>query len=214
MTSGIREDGERLLKWTLASSAGAASAFVVFALVWGWPLQTVATGFQSLGVVLSLLGVGVVRGWLARTHRATVKALAATKGRIQRSWGRRREQLRHWWARKRGKTISAIITAGAASATAGGGGATVTVGHARVDRDAVSDREWLAWLDDRVELILQRLDQGDKARSAVHEDLVRRLGGQRDELRAEMDHATQQGWELIVSGLAYSAIGTVLGGWV
>jgi hypothetical protein len=203
---------ERVLQSVLAGSGGAALAFVVFALVWAWPLQTVASGLQALGVVLSLFGVGVVRGWIARTHRAAVTALAAAKGRIHRSWARRREQLRHWWARKRGTTIPAIVKTGAASMS-GGGSATVTVGHVRINRDAVTDREWLAWLDDRVELILTRLDEADKARDVMHEDLLRRLDRQRDELRAEMDHATQQGWELIVTGLAYSAIGTVLGGW-
>jgi hypothetical protein len=205
------EAGERVLQSVLAGSAGAAFAFVVFSLVWTWPLQTVAAALQSLGVVLSLFGVGVVRGWIARMYRATVDALAATKRRLQRSWARRREQLRRWWARKRGKTIPAIIKAGTVSGSGGMAG-TVTTGHARVNRDAVTELEWLAWLDDRVELIFQRLDQGDEARNAVHEDLIRRLDRQRHELRAEMDHATQQGWELIVTGLAYSAIGTILGG--
>jgi hypothetical protein len=204
--------GVRLLQSVLAGSTGAAAAFVVFALAWTWPLQTVAAGLQALGVLLSLLGVGVVRGWIARTHRAAVNALVATKGWIQRSWARRRGQLRHWSARKRGKTTPAIIKAGTVSGSGGMAG-TVTTGHARVNRDAVTDREWLAWLDDRIELIFQRLDQGDKVRETVHEDLIRRLGRHRDELRAEIDHATQQGWELIVSGLAYSAIGTVLGAW-
>jgi hypothetical protein len=161
------EPAERVLQSVLAAAAGAATTFVVFALVWTWPLQTVATGLQVLGVGLTLLGVGVVRGWIARTHRATINALAAAKGRMRRSWARRREQLRRWWARKRGKTIPSIVKAGSSSMSGGGNG-TLTVEHARINRDVVTDREWLAWLDDRVDLILRRLDEGDKARDDAH----------------------------------------------
>ena len=42
---------------------------------------------------------------------------------------------------------------------------------------------------------------------------IARLQAQRDTLRAELVAATQDGWELIVLGVALSAVGTVLGIW-
>jgi DNA-binding ferritin-like protein (Dps family) len=58
----------------------------------------------------------------------------------------------------------------------------------------VSERDWLAHLDDRREI------------RAMHN----RMDVVADELRDEIEAATRQGWQLIVSGIVLQAVGTLL----
>ena len=146
-----------------------------------------------------------MRSWL---QIAADTAIDAKRG-LERWWAIRRQQLRMWWIRRRGRTTPAYIS-GTASATSSAH-ATLTVQRQRVDRETVSDREWLASLDDRVEAIFELMDHGERNRTAEHEDVNRRLAVQRAELRAEIGRQTRQGWELILAGLAWLALGTGLG---
>jgi len=75
----------------------------------------------------------------------------------------------------------------------------------------VSDRDWLTFLDDRVELIFELIDQAERNRGAQREDINERLAAQRHDLRGEIQRATREGWQLIVAGLAWSLAGTVIG---
>ncbi|MGH2839724.1 MAG: hypothetical protein ACRDKY_02730 [Solirubrobacteraceae bacterium] len=187
----------------VAASIAAALALVAApAIVWSWPPQIVGGALQILGIVLALLGVASVQSWLAKT------AIEARHG-LDLLWARCRRSLVDRWARLRGRPV--VHLRGASLAATSDIAATLTVERPRVDRAAVSDGEWLALLDDRVESLFGRIDQADRARGQDREDAGRRLEDQRNELRAEIRRETRQGWQLIVAGLAWSLIGTFVG---
>lgn len=84
------------------------------------------------------------------------------------------------------------------------------VQRSRVDREDVSERDWLAHLDDRLYWLLDTLDaerrQDEEARAALR----RQIAEQGDTLRGEIEETTRQGWQLIVAGLVLQALGAVL----
>jgi hypothetical protein len=94
-----------------------------------------------------------------------------------------------------------------------GGSATlkVEVQRHRVDRDTISDRDWLAYLDDRLASVFDLMDTAEKRRYEEREEFGRRLGVQRDELRAEIRRETRNGWQLVAWGLGYTFVGVVIG---
>jgi hypothetical protein len=157
--------------------------------------------------MLSLLGVAVVRAWLERTADAATEA----KRGVARWWALRRDQLRRWWARLRGRPVAVNLTA--TDLAFGSDSASVTVTRGRANRATITDRDWLALLDDQVESLLRRLDEETAARLADRQEWDERIAAYRDEMREEILKATRQGWELIVVGLICSLIGTVLSFW-
>jgi hypothetical protein len=76
----------------------------------------------------------------------------------------------------------------------------------------VSDRDWLAHLDDRVESLRVLVDQGAAARSADRATFDKQLDSHRQELREEILRSTRDGWQLIAAGLVLSALGIIIGG--
>lgn len=175
-------------------------------VVWSWPAQVVASGLQLLGIALTVLGVAVVRSWL---QLAADKAIEAKHG-LERWSSLRREQLRRLWARLRKRPVVVHLRSVDLATTTEIAG-TLTVQRSRVNRDTISDREWIALLDDRLESLYDRMDQAEQARGQDRDDNRHRIDAQRNELRAEIQHETRQGWELIVAGLGWSAIGTAIG---
>jgi hypothetical protein len=117
-----------------------------------------------------------------------------------------------FWARLTHKPRPANIRAVSAHAQLEAS-ATVTVEgqRHRADRNTISDRDWLAHLDDRLDSVFDLLDAADKRRSEERQEFARRLGIQRDELRAEIVRETRNGWQLVAWGLGYTFIGVVLG---
>ena len=103
-----------------------------------------------------------------------------------------------------------IHRAGAGGATARGG-ITATGVRGRVDRETISNREWLAHLDDQVAGLFAHLTRVEERRAADRVELEQQLDAQRTGLRAEIKRETRHGWQLIVAGLAWSAAGTVVG---
>jgi hypothetical protein len=117
------------------------------------------------------------------------------------------------WARLTHRPRPAIIRAASAQARAGASASlTAEVTHHRVDRNTISDRDWLVYLDDRLESAFDLLDNAEQRRYKERQGLDRRLGIQRDELRAEIVRETRNGWQLVAWGLGYTFIGVVLGG--
>jgi hypothetical protein len=167
-------------------------------------LKWLGVSLQLLGVALTLFGLAVVHSWL---ERATAAASEAKRG-IARWWAIRKEAANHWWRRLLGKPI--FVQRFASDQITLSDSATATVRRARVDRATVSDRDWLTFLDERVESIFVLLDQASRARAEEVDQWNRRLTEHRDELREEILLATRQGWQLIVCGLLSSAIGIVL----
>ena len=92
------------------------------------------------------------------------------------------------------------------------GSLTAQVTHHRVDRNTISDRDWLVYLDDRLESVFDALDKAEQRRYEERQEFDRRLGIQRDELRAEIVRETRNGWQIVAWGLGYTFIGVVLGG--
>lgn len=206
MSSENKAQRDRLTRWLVGGSLALAAALAVVAVVWSWPAQVVANALQLLGIALTALGVAVVRSWL---ELARDKAIDAKHG-LDRWSAIRREQLRRLWARLRKRPVLVHLH-GLSVAQSSDAAVELTVQRRRVDRDTISDREWLAFLDNRGESILKLMDQAERNRSAERENLNRRLHAQRDQLRAEIRRETRQGWELIVAGLVWSAIGTAVG---
>ncbi len=183
-------------------------ALVAIAAVLSWPTRALANALQLLGIGLTALGVAVVRSWL---QLAADKAVDAQHG-LQRRSALRRDQLRRHWSRlRRRKAVVSVHSINLEAAQTTDAALELTVDRPGVDRDTVSEREWLAFLDNRVNSLFKLMDQAEQNRSAEHEDLNRRLSAQRDELRAEIQRETRQGWQLIVTGLAWSAVGTAIG---
>ncbi|MGH2946102.1 MAG: hypothetical protein ACRDPC_07580 [Solirubrobacteraceae bacterium] len=197
---------DRLLKWVGEGSVGATLVLLALAVLWSWPTKVAAGIVQLLGLWFAALGVAVVRAWLEAAADATIEV----KRGLDRWWALRREQVRTWWIRKRGKTIPAVIRAAPATASGSAGG-TVTVGHPAVDRETISDRDWLGFVNDQVDVLRDRLNRAEKDRSLERREWDQRLAAQREQLRVEMLKATRQGWELIVAGLGCSALGALVG---
>lgn len=169
-----------------------------------WPLDDVGNAFQLLGVTVAALGVPVVPPFLARIEQALSRAIAAV-----RRWARdQRRAIQAWWARLRGRPHF-IDLAGAAGATAGGH-AHVTVTRGKVDRDTISDRDWLAFLNDEVDAIWERLRLLDESRQADWAEFERRLASQSEDLRAHTLTVTREGWQYVVAGVICSWYGTLL----
>lgn len=208
MSSDATETGDRLTTWLVGGSLAPAVTLAAVAVALSWPTQAVANALQLLGITLTALGVAVVRSWL---ELVTDKATDAKHG-IERWCALRRERLQRLWVRLHKRPIVVSVHSLNLEATATVDAALeLTVDRRRVDRDTVSEREWLAFLDDRVESIFELMDHAEQNRSAERENLNRRLSAQRNELRAEIHRETRQGWQLIVAGLAWSAVGTAIG---
>jgi hypothetical protein len=106
--------------------------------------------------------------------------------------------------------VSVQALSAVARATAGAN-VKVEVQRPRVDRNTISDRDWLAYLDDHLASVFELLDATEKRRSGDREEFARRLGIQRHELRAEIVRETRNGWQLVAWGLGYTFIGAALG---
>jgi hypothetical protein len=168
-------------------------------------LKILAVGFQLGGIALLLLGVDVVRSWFQRAADAPVEA----KRGLSRWWAVRSEQLRRWYAHRRGRPFG--VSRYTHDHVGISDAATATVTRHRVDRATISEREWLAYLDDQVESLMVVRDRAERARADDRQDWESRLETQRDELRAELLRATRRGWQFILAGFLLSAVGIILG---
>ena len=184
------------------------------ALTFRWHLQTVAAIYQGLGVALTTLGLAAIGDRIRGAVEATTAAFASARSGVG-AWGaRRREQLAVLWARltHRPRRSAIIPVASAQGRGEVSGSLTVQVTHHRVDRNTISVRDWLVDLDDRLESVLDLLGTAEQRRYEERQEFDRRLGIQRDELRAEIVRETRNGWQIVVWGLGYTFIGVVLGG--
>jgi hypothetical protein len=172
-------------------------------------VTTLSLVLQLAGIALALFGIAVGRAWL---ERAATAATEAKRG-VARWVALRRDALARRWAQLVGRPRSVLIDVDPVVASVSVSGGTVTIGRGRPDRDAISERDWLALLDDQMEGVYQRLDSLHDLRSTDRRRAANQLAEQAKALRAEMLAATQQGWQLIVAGLLCSALGTTLGFW-
>lgn len=208
MSETSEEGRDPLTTWLVGWSVALAVALAVLAVVLSWPMQAVGNGLQLLGIALTALGVAIVRSWL---QIAADRATDAKHG-LERWAALRGDELRRRWARlrKRRPVVSTVSLNLEATQTTDAA-LELTIDRPGVDRDTVSERDWLAFLDNRVNSLFELMDQAEHSRAADRDDVSRRLAAQRNELRAEIQRETRQGWQLIVAGLAWSAVGTAIG---
>lgn len=199
MTSETETGGGRLMEWARFVFFGAVYISVWCAIGLAWPISLVAGGLQVLGIVLAALGVDVVRSSLEHAANKTVEAKAGLD-----RWSLRRQQLQRSQAGRHKTPMT--VTIGTAVDVDTAASITPVKTRGRVERERISDRDWLTFLDNRVDEIFAVLDQAEQRRSAERSEWNRRLGAQRDDLLA----TTRRGWQLIVGGLACSAVGTAL----
>lgn len=201
------ERRDRLTRSTLVGLSAIGLLLIGARVAWSWPsLQVLAGSLQLLGILMTALGVAAVWSLL----ELLADEASDAKRSIARSWAATRQRVWLWWLRRRGKTTPAYIVG--SSAGVSGGGAILTVGHPSVDRDTISDRDWLVFLNDQLDLLREDLRTAQKRHS---EELAERLAAEQDRLRTQMRHelqkATRQGWELVLAGLFWLAVGTIVG---
>ena len=143
-----------------------------------------------------VLAVNVVREY---ARERTVGGLRAAREAITRV----RERLLAIWRRLRHPHV---IHATAQGSMTFGGTATGTVTMHRVDRTTISDRDWLAHLDDVVFALRDLFDQSAKARADELVETRARIDRARDDVLA----ATRQGWEYAVVGGVLSVTGIII----
>ena len=203
---------EKPLLWPIPLCIGVGIACV------GVPwlnLQTVAAMYQGVGIALTALGLAAIGDRVRRTMEATAAAYATTRSGVTAWITRRRQQLADLWARIVGKPRPTNVRVVTAEAQLGANATLKVDAHRRrVDRSTISDRDWLVYLDDRLASAYELLDAADKRRSEDRDEFARRLGAQRDELRAEIVRETRNGWQFVAWGLGYTFIGVVLGAFV
>jgi hypothetical protein len=206
--------GGQLWEWGKAIIRSALLIWVLLSMGSLWSIKAISAGYQVIGSLLALLGVAVIANLLEEAAKRTAVAWAVVRPRLAGWWRDQREQLARLWARVRGRPRPAIIRMGTASATAGGSGhLTVERIPLRVDRDTISDRDWLIHLDDKVESIMELINLAEQRRGQELTDIDRRLGLQESALRAEITEARQAGWQLVAGGLFCSLVGAFLSGW-
>jgi len=177
---------DRLTTAVVGGSVALGLAIAAAACVWSWPMQTVAGALQVLGIALAAFGLDVVRTSL---QRAADTAIAAKHG-VARWAAQRREQLHRWWLHRRGRPVTSALSGTATLASFSASG-TVEVVRGRVDRDAISDRAWLAHLDDQVAGLWAHTTRAEENRAANRKELEECLAADHERLRAEIVRATR-----------------------
>jgi hypothetical protein len=160
-----------------------------------------SVALQVIGIFLLLLGVAAVRSWIERTTNASQQVRRNLRQRL----ALRVETVRHWYATRRGRPFH--VERHASDSISISDSVSVSMSRGRPDPEGLSDREWLTHVEQRVWGVQLQVDQLAKDRA----DDQRKLDEQRDQLRAEIREATQEGWRFITVGLVVSAIGIVLG---
>jgi hypothetical protein len=183
---------DRLTPAIIASSAMAGAALIIATIVLSWPPpKTLSIALQLLGIALTTFGVGVVHTALQRVIAVALGATDTARHQLT-LW---RHALCVWWARRRGLPPPTI----------------------RVRAS------WLSRYDIHDDLFRARpaTEHGDHAAllAAVDADLDKvfaRINKIKDSiaaLRDEIQRETRRGWQLILAGLAWSAVGTLVGIW-
>ena len=205
--------GGQLWAWGAAIIKMALIIWVLLSMGSVWSTKAISVGYQVIGSLLALLGVAVIADLL----QAAADRLATTTKRIRAVvalwWGQRRERIQRWWARVRGRPRPIVVQIGVAEELDIADSVSVTLTRHRVDRDTISDRDWLIHLDDRVETIMVLLEQGEQRRATGLADIDQRLGLQHAALTAEIVEARRAGWQLVAGGLLCSLVGAFLSGW-
>jgi hypothetical protein len=211
--------GSHLLQWGIFVVGTIVYMAICVPVGLSLPLKAVSTGYQVIGALLALLGVAVIGDLLQRAAALVEAAVALRRHRASRrlrSWAERLQiAIRSRVARLLGQPPPVVHKTASDTATIG---ASATLGwqirpRERVDRDPISDRDWLTYLDDEVDSLATLMSAEQRARHEQREQYQGRLRDQADELRREIFRASRTGWPLVVGGLAFSLVGALLGGW-
>jgi hypothetical protein len=205
--------GGQLWEWGKAIIRSALLIWVLLSMGSLWSTKVISAGYQVIGSLLALLGVAVIADLLERSAARVALAWAVARPKLAIWWRDQREQLARLWARLRGRPRPANLRGTATGTPGAGGDLTVTRTPNRVDRDTISERDWLIHLDDKVEAIIELINQAEQRRGEELADIDRRLGLQKSALRAEITEARRAGWQLVSFGLLCSLVGAFLSGW-
>jgi hypothetical protein len=198
----LEPESRWLLRWLHRLLYAALLVLAGVAVIEKWPTEKVGNAYQLLGLGFAALALPVLSPWLAIVEREAVEAKDATN----RWLAMRRHGLRVWWARVRHKAVPAIIKFGGASSMTGGGGA-VTVGHRGVDRQTVSERDWLGFLNDELDNLRAQIRALQVGRSEDRTHLEDQLDSLRHELQRHMLAVTREGWRYVATGAGVTAFG-------
>ena len=206
--------GGQLWEWGAAIIKSALLIWVLLSLGSVWSTKAISAGYQVIGSLLALLGVAVIADLLEAAAARTARAWHVARPKVG-IWVRdRREQLQRLWARIMRRPAPVIVRAGGAHMTASVSlSGTAEVIHHRVDRDTISERDWLIHLDDKVAAIHEFVRGAEQRRGQELTEIDRRLGLQENALRAEIAEARRAGWQLVAGGLLCSLVGAFLSGW-
>ena len=163
-----------------------------------WPLQTLAALLQLLGIALTALAVAEFRSRLELITTKVIHSATETTNEMRRRVASRRERVELWWLARRGRTRPAYIKQALGGVRVSASGIITTTGHPSTDRASISDRDWLAFLNDQVDALRDDLRAAEKRHS---EELTERLAAQRDQLRTEIRDAARDGSGLVLAGL-------------
>lgn len=186
---------DRLTTAIIAGSTVSGAALIIATIAWSWPLQTLAGLLQVLGLGLAAVGVGVVHAGLQRV----VAVALGVKDAARHQLTLRRHALRGWWARRHGLPPPTIRV-----------GASWALSY-DIHDDLVRDRPGTGPRDHAALLAAVDADL-DKAFARINK-IKDSIASTRNELRDEIQRETGRGWQLILGGLACSAVGTLVGIW-
>jgi hypothetical protein len=178
-------------------------AFVLATYAWSLPLKVTGGGLQLLGIMLAGLGVNVVRSWLTQLPETAKQLTEAAKDKFA-------------------ELLDGIAELWTVASTTFGGPVIITRGETEGDEaegdEEISDHDLLVALTQEVNRVrhnvesvrhdVENLSDRLKAERILWEH---ELLTQREQLQATMTAATRQGWQLILAGLAFSAVGTFVG---
>lgn len=198
MSSETKDRSDRLTTWLVGGSLVVALAFVLVAYAYSWPLKVAGGGLQVLGIMLAGLGVNVVRSWLKVLAEKT-KALAE-----------KAKDLAETTRRVLTQVVESLRLAGI-TRPHGDAHGVIDASQLGEDDEHTPEGAMLRDLNEAVDCLRRDLQTVISQLKAERIEWEERLVEQREQLGAGMETALRQGWPLILAGLAYSAIGTVVG---
>lgn len=183
--------------WVFIVTTLVGCGFVLAAFAWSLERQVTGGALQLLGITLAATAVTVVRPLLKR--------VATTAGETKNAIIRLVENILY---RFRGIQLADPADSHPAGEFPGVHMARVPPAHTSTDELLKQLIALLGELKSDVEVLGKQLEANLVSERIATEAA---LEAQRDELRAEIETATRQGWQLILAGLLWSAVGTAIG---
>lgn len=191
----------RLLDWLFAAGLLAVAAV---ALVDDWPIGRLGNAYQLFGLLFAALAIPVLSPGLAWMEARISDGKAALKRWIRK----RKEQIKRLWARIVRNERTAALS-GTASARVSMSG-TLSIKSPSVDRETISERDWLAFLNDQLDAIREQVRELQSGRLDDRNEVNQKLEALRVELQEHTLAVTQDGWAYVATGAWLTGLGIFL----